>query len=799
MGNDRATAEPPTFGKGKGRLVATAPVVLAMGLALSLLLGGVMAHAQGVGLPDTTITSAPGETHRLGSAEFEFASSDAGASFECSLDAAQFEPCQESSTFDVSNGSHELRVRALDGTGNPDPTPARWQWWADATLQNGNFETSTRGWSVQGYTVPAWLPYGATAIAEVGGGIAGDTALKVSATSNTTPSVYASPFPVNSAVAGETYTLSGQFRSDEPGEKVCLRIRERSGSSIVTNKQSCSKTTRSWTEFVPVTLTVARDGSGLSVDFYQASAASAGESFEVDGLELTDGNAADVTPPGPAPGDPTLLATSDIASCWSSGDEAVSRMLDTMPGPIAVPGDTEQNKGSADEFAGCYDPGWGRHRARTLPAVGDHEYKTPGATGYFDYFGAAAGEYGKGWYSYDLGSWHIVVLNSNCANVGGCSTGSEQYEWLKDDLEENGGDCIGAYWHHPLFSSGTLHGGLTRSRPFWNLLYEYGAEWTLNGNDHAYQRLARQTPTGALDTAAGMREFIVATGGTRLDALGAPLPNTEVQNNTAFGVLQLGLHEDSYDWEFVPQPGKTFTDSGSTPCSPLDFPPETEIGDGPVGTVTTDVARFSFSSNESGSEFRCSLDGATFSACTSEQEYTGLSEGEHTFQVKAIDPTGNVDTSPATRTWTVAVNNLLANGGFEAALTGWLGFQSTVSLLSGGPEGQSFASVAPTGNVSSYTIFTSPRPIKTSEQSVRYQAAGWFRTGAVGSKVCLNVRERANGTTKTTTSCRKATGGWERFDAVTHSALGGGSIEVFASGVSGPSFDVDGLSLVKLP
>ena len=780
----------------RARLGIRSAPTLALAVALALTTGA-EAHAQGDSPPQTTITIGPGETHRLGSASFAFTSSDQSATFECSLDDSEFVACGQSPTFHVGNGSHELDVRAVSAAGTPDPTPAHRQWWADALVQNGNFETPARGWSVQGYTIPAWLPYGATAIANVGGGAAGDRALSVRATSNTTPSVYASPYPVNSAAAGATYTLRGQFRSDQPGEKVCLRIRERSGSSAVASKQSCAKTTQSWTHFAPITLTTAQDGSGLAVDVYQSSAASAGETFEVDGIELTED-----APPGAVPaaaGDPTLLAASDIASCWSSGDEAVARMLDTMPGPIAVPGDTEQNRGSADEFAGCYDPSWGRHKPRTYPAVGDHEYKTPGATGYFNYFGAAAGDYGKGWYSYDLGSWHIVVLNSNCANVGGCGAGSEQYEWLKDDLEQNGGDCIGAYWHHPLFSAGSLHGGLTRSRPFWNLLYQYGAEWALNGNDHAYQRFAPQTPTGALDREAGMRQFIVATGGTRLDALGAPLPNTEVQNNTAFGVLQLGLHEASYDWEFVPQPGKTFTDSGATPCSALDLPPETTLESGPVGTVGSDGATFTFSADQEDADFRCSLDDQPFSPCSSPRDYTGLSEGEHVFRVQAVSRLGTADETPASRTWTVAVNNLLPNGGFEGSLTGWIGFQSALSLATGGPDGESFARVVPEQGASSYAINTSPRPVKSSEAGVRYQAGGWFRSEIPGAKVCLNIRERANGSQKTTAACRKATGGWDRFPAATHAALGGGSIEVFVSATAGPSFDVDGLSLVKLP
>ena len=767
---------------------------LVLGLAVALAHSAADASAQG-GQPDTTITSAPTEAYRDGIAHFAFESSAADATFECSLDGAPYSRCPAQATFHVANGSHELRVRAIDGE-STDPSPARWQWWADALLQTGNFEASTGGWSVQGYTVPGWKLRNSS-LSLIDGGVTGPGAMRVQATGTATPSAYSSPYPVRSAIAGTSYTLRGQVRSAQPGEKVCLRLREQTGSAIMTTKQACRTASGSWARFDPITLTVANSGSQLSIDIYQASAASPGDQFEVDGLELSDGASPQVSPPPPDDGDPTLLAASDVASCWSSGDEVVSRMLDGMGGSIAIPGDTEQNSGSVDEFAGCYDPSWGRHLQRTFPAVGDHEYRTAGAAGYYGYFGDAAGEAGKGWYSYDLGTWHIIVLNSNCAPVGGCGMRSAQYAWLKNDLEQNGTDCIGTYWHHPLFSAGSLHGGLTKTRPFWDLLYKHGAEWVLSGNDHAYQRFAPQTPSGELDLARGIRQYVVGTGGTRLDPLGPPLPNTQAQSDSAFGVLKFELHDGSYDWQFVPEPGKTFTDSGSTACSTP--PPNTTLESGPAGGVSSDSASFTFSADKENSTFRCSLDGSGFAPCSSPAQYTGLADGEHTFRVSAVDSTGGTDETPASRTWSVAANNLLENGSFENSLTAWLGYKALPRLASGGPQGETFARVVADGSASTYSINTSPRPVKSSQGSARYQATGWVRSEAPGNKVCLQIRERADGSSKTTSSCRTATGAWEPLSAVTHAAIGGGSLEVFASSSAGSTFDVDGLTLVKLP
>jgi hypothetical protein len=263
----------------------------------------------------------------------------------------------------------------------------------------------------------------------------------------------------------------------------------------------------------------------------------------------------------PRPSAVTLVGAGDIATCTSSGDEATAKLLDGIPGTVFTAGDNVYNNGTATEFANCYAPSWGRHKSRTRPAIGNHEYNTPGASGYFDYFGSAAGDVGKGYYSYDLGGWHVVVLNSNLA----MTADSPQLVWLRADLAAHPLRCTLAIWHHPRFSSGH-HGSSTMVQPLWQELYDAGADLVVAGHDHTYERFAPQTPTGQVDMARGIREFVVGTGGAGLYAFEHPAPNSEIKDNQTRGVLTLTLYADRYDWEFIPVAGKTFTDAGSASC-----------------------------------------------------------------------------------------------------------------------------------------------------------------------------------------------------------------------------------------
>jgi hypothetical protein len=273
------------------------------------------------------------------------------------------------------------------------------------------------------------------------------------------------------------------------------------------------------------------------------------------------------TTPRPIQPDAVLLAAGDIASCNSDGDEITGRLLDRLPGTIAALGDIAYPDGSADRFTRCYDPSWGRFKGRTRPTVGNHEYMTAGASAYFHYFGAAAGDPARGYYSYDLGAWHIVVLNSSCEQVGGCAPGSPQEQWLRADLIRSGRACTLAYWHHPLFTSGANHPPALETRPLFQALYDAGAEVVLAGHNHTYERLAPQTPIGALDWVRGIRSFVVGTGGGSHYPFGPAIePHSEVRNADTYGLLRLVLHDGSYDWSFVPEPGSAFRDSGTGTC-----------------------------------------------------------------------------------------------------------------------------------------------------------------------------------------------------------------------------------------
>jgi hypothetical protein len=228
-------------------------------------------------------------------------------------------------------------------------------------------------------------------------------------------------------------------------------------------------------------------------------------------------------------------------------------------------GDEQYEVGSARAFLAGYDKTWGAFKGKTRPAVGNHEYGTGSARGYFGYFGSAAGDPAKGYYSFDRGAWHLIALNSSCDYVGGCARGSAQERWLRADLAARHAPCTLAYWHQPRFSSALHHSDASYSA-FWDDLYAARADVVLNGHDHVYERFAPQSPSAAPDPARGIREFIVGTGGRSHYSFKQIEPNSEARNATTFGVLFLRLKANGYDWQFVPERGKTFTDAGSGMC-----------------------------------------------------------------------------------------------------------------------------------------------------------------------------------------------------------------------------------------
>jgi hypothetical protein len=289
--------------------------------------------------------------------------------------------------------------------------------------------------------------------------------------------------------------------------------------------------------------------------------------------------------PGTSGADPVVAAAGDIACDptdtsfnGGAGDATACRQRYTADliddGAIAqvlALGDLQYADGTLTAFQASYDLSWGLVKPITRPAVGNHEYHTMGAAGYFDYFNGvgfldgAAGERGKGYYSFDVGAWHLIALNSNCTEIGGCAVGSPQDTWLREDLRANPAACTLAYFHHPRFSSGSKGNDLT-VEPLWQALYDHGADVVLSGHDHLYERFAPQTPTGLADPAFGMRQFTVGTGGKSSDTFTTVQVTSEVRSALTYGVLKLTLHPTGYDWQFVSEAGTAFQDLGGDTC-----------------------------------------------------------------------------------------------------------------------------------------------------------------------------------------------------------------------------------------
>ena len=269
-----------------------------------------------------------------------------------------------------------------------------------------------------------------------------------------------------------------------------------------------------------------------------------------------------VPPPvAPPASDEVFVGAGDIGWCGADGrSNLTASLLDGISGTVFTAGDNAYFSGSSEDFRNCYEPSWGRHKARTRPTPGNHEYETPGALGYFAYFGASAGPSGLGYYSYPLGAWHIIALNSEISAF----PGSPQLEWLRADVAANRTLCTLAYFHTPVFGSGT-NGGNEQMRAAWRVLYEFGVDVVVNGHNHSYERFALQDPDGGSNPVRGIRQFTVGTGGAPLTDFPRIRPNSEIRNST-WGVLKLTLRSDRYEWQFLPVAGASFSDSGSATC-----------------------------------------------------------------------------------------------------------------------------------------------------------------------------------------------------------------------------------------
>ena len=255
---------------------------------------------------------------------------------------------------------------------------------------------------------------------------------------------------------------------------------------------------------------------------------------------------------GTATRPPTLIAVGDIASCSSDGDEQTAALVSRLAGTVAVLGDIAYDNGTAADFANCFDPSWGPLVPRIRAALGNHEYNSGTAAVAISRFRLPR----NGWYSYALGRWHIVVLNSNCSHVGGCERGSPQWKWLQADLAAHHNRCTLAYWHHPRFSSG-FHGSTVELAPFWDLLARAKVDVVLQGHDHHYERFA---------PLKGIRSFVVGTGGKSRYPTLLPRAGSIVRNSSTYGVLRLTLRPAGYAWRFLPVPGSSFSDAGAATC-----------------------------------------------------------------------------------------------------------------------------------------------------------------------------------------------------------------------------------------
>jgi acid phosphatase type 7 len=264
----------------------------------------------------------------------------------------------------------------------------------------------------------------------------------------------------------------------------------------------------------------------------------------------------------PTPEPVVLSGAGDIGICGQDGDDDTAALLEKLPGDIFTAGDNSNENGTMKQFKKCF--AWGSFLDRIHPAPGNHDYNTEGAQDYFLYFGAVAGIPGEGWYSYDYGDWHIVVLNSNCNDVA-CGKNSAQVKWLQEDLAAHPTRCTMAVWHHPRWSSG-LTGSDGRMSPEYRALYAAGAELVISGHDHDYERFTPLNPEGTPDPQNGIRQFVVGTGGAYLRPFARILPVSEAHKSGIFGVLKLTLYPDRYDWRFIPIEGETYTDSGTELC-----------------------------------------------------------------------------------------------------------------------------------------------------------------------------------------------------------------------------------------
>lgn len=479
-----------------------------------------------------------------------------------------------------------------------------------------------------------------------------------------------------------------------------------------------------------------------------------------------------------ATGDPVIATAGDIScdptiSGYNGGNGTATRCRQRYTSDLLVDGgfaavldlgDNQYECGSLTAYQQAYDPSWGRVKSITRPSPGNHEYLTSGglgcdssnanAAGYFNYFGSAAGTRGQGWYSYDIGTWHIIALNSQCSAVGGCGRSSPQYQWLQADLAAHSNYCTLAYWHVPLFSSGGRQAA--NSYSWWQLLYNANADVVLNGHDHIYERFAPQDPNANPDSAHGIRQFTVGTGGGNHTSIVSVAANSEVRDNTTFGILELTLHPTGYEWQFVPAAGSgTFTDSGSAPCHGAvpDTTPPSAPGNltATTGGPTDIDLNWTASTDDVGvAGYRIYRDGgATPIATVTGTTYSdlGLSPNStHSYTVVAFDAAGNTSGASNTATATTPADTTPPSAPTNL----------TATALSATEVALDWTASTDDGVVSGYQVFRDGVQVGastgTSFTDTGLQASTTYSYTVVAYDEVNNVSPASNTTSVTTTS-----------------------------------------------
>ena len=556
-----------------------------------------------------TISGGPTGTTASTSAVFAFSGDESPATFRCRLDAGVLIPCVSPHTYNgLASATHTFEVSAVDASGNVSPPAAR-TWTVDAIPPVVTL-TSPAASSLLNTATPTFLGTGETApgdettvtVSVYAGSTAGGTAVQTltATVAGGAYSITASPAlpagtytarAVQQDFAGNTGSSSANTFSIDLTAPVVTLAAPLNGGSTASARPS----------FSGAASTGAGDATTVSVRIYAGGTAS-GSPLQTISAAVTAGTWAATAASDLGTGtytaraeqsdaagntgfsaastftitDPFLIGAGDIAGCGTSTrDDATSDILVANPdGIVFTLGDNAYDNGTAAEYANCYDPTWGRVKSRTRPMIGDHEYATNLGQPHFDYFrnqllpfGETALDPLRGWYSYDVGQWHIVYLNASCTEgvVPGCNNAAQE-TWLVNDLQAHPSQCTGVVLHAPRWSSGNVHGDNPQMQGFWNIFHREGVELVMSGDEHIYERFAPMTSGGVADPAYGVRQFIVGTGGYLLYGIGTVKPNSEVRNADAFGVLKLTLHPGSYSWQFIPEAGKTFTDAGTTAC-----------------------------------------------------------------------------------------------------------------------------------------------------------------------------------------------------------------------------------------